>query len=169
MSGVFTTLCAQKFYKNPGPSKDISRLYFSGGVHAGFWALMGQNEIPYNLQADYRSKRDLFFGLGFTYDRYKYSPFESVPSQRFNLRFRFLGFINDQNATVSQYLGGAVGLSYWKLDHGSYPDYLKNPEYWPTIQFLYGIKIKFNDDWFLLTEFGLGPPYAAQTSLGFTF
>jgi|GEM_PF-2593823 len=150
-------------------------LFITGGVHVGVWALALQQvitskEVPYNVHIDKLLKEKYMIGVGYTYDSYSYSPSGSTgPDQktkRQNFRLRFCKFLSNQEKKFSTYLGVSAGVSYWDLRNKYYSGY---NEYWPTAQFLFGMKVKFTDTFFWIMELGAGPPYALQTSVGIKF
>jgi hypothetical protein len=149
-------------------------LFISAGFHVGVWAIPLQQkislqQIPYNVHIDKLIKNKYVLGLGYSYDRYPNSPIgytaHSKNVSRQNLRIRFYKFLMDQEQTLSLYIGTSVGVSYWdfKATHEGYN------RYWPTAQFIFGVKVKLTDTFFWQTELGGGPPYIAQTALGIKF
>jgi hypothetical protein len=157
-------VCQEKFntkYENNG-------LFISGGVHLGFWAISGQEKIPYNFQIDKSFGDDYCVGIGYTHDEYIKNPtswrggFENC--SRDNLNIRFYSFFNQKKENFRSFIGGAVGISYWNSEYQN----SKN-NYYPTAQLIYGFRIKISNMIFNQTEFALGPPSAFKTSIGINF
>lgn len=147
-------------------------LFVSGGVHLAVWHLItntsiSNKSIPYNIHIDKVFMHKHAFGVGYSEDKFKYDPtkiFGSYPEAvRQNFRIRYYKYMMDYEKPVSIYMGLSTGFSIWTSD------YSRQNTYWPTAQFLFGVKIKFNDTFFLQTELGAGAPYALQTSLGLKF
>lgn len=148
-------------------------LFISGGVHVGLWNLTGNTNlpvenIPYNIHIDKVFKHKYVLGIGYSHDRFERSPIEfynaSIGILRQNIRIRYYKFMTDYNKTFSIYMGLSAGCSIWTKQYSSSAN-----TYWPTAQFLFGMKVKLTDTFFWQTELGAGPPYALQTSLGIKF
>jgi hypothetical protein len=155
-------------------SKSINQdynLYVSGGIHAGIWSMTGLEEMPYTLHIDKIFNNGFCLGAGYSYDHYTRNILAGeVSSVRQNIRLRFLWYLKDrQNESFSTYLGFSTGLSAWSID--PQPSYNKMNQSFnvPSIQLIYGMKMKINETMYWITEFGLGAPYMAQTSIGFKF
>jgi hypothetical protein len=143
-----------------------SRFYVSAGAHLGFWAKDGQNGVPFNFQADVLVTPKLTLGVLYTYDSYKGNPgFFNVRTRpgpvRQNVSIRMCNYFIDPANVFSLYIGCSAGLSVWEVRSGG--------NLYPTAQFLFGLKLQVINNIFWLTEFGAGPPYICQSSLGINF
>jgi hypothetical protein len=151
-------------------------LFISGGCHIGLWALsfsqVGKlNTLPYTVHIDKLLKKKYAIGLGYSHDSYpmhNYSTNENETVSRHNYRLRLYKFLSNQENLFSIYMGGSFGVSYWK-NSSPWGWNTTSDTYWPSAQFLTGIKIKFTETFFWQTEFGVGPPYGIQSALGIKF
>lgn len=152
-------------------------LLVSGGLHLGLWTLilnktiMAAEDLPFNIQVDKVFRNNFALGLGYSYDRYQGSPIamrsKGSKSEKQNLCVRLYKFIGNPESRFITYIGTALGVSYWTAGGNGAPEGMQ--QYWPTAQFLFGMKLKLSESTFWQTEFGAGPPYFCQTSLGIKF
>lgn len=147
-------------------------LFISGGLHVGLWNLTGNTNLPientpYNFHIDKVFRYKYALGIGYSHDKFEHSPLDffnaSAGILRQNIRIRYYKYITDYDKTFSIYMGLSAGFSIWTKQYSS------ENAYWPSAQFLFGMKVKLNDAFFWQTEFAFGPPYACQTSLGINF
>lgn len=154
----------------PGEIKANEGLGFSisGGSHVGFWSLLGQQQIPYNIQIDKSMNEDFTIGIGYTHDVYEKNPiswaggYENTTRQ--NIHFRFYNFLPQKKQNFRSFIGGSAGISLWESDRQG-----SKSQTYPTAQFIYGFRIKIFENLFNQTEFAIGPPCALKTSFGFNF
>ncbi len=140
----------------------------SGGSHVGFWSLLGQHQIPYNIQIDKSINENFVIGLGYTNDDYEKNPlswaggYENTIRQ--NINFRFYNFLPQKRQYFRSFIGGSAGVSLWESNRLN-----SKPQTFPSAQFIYGFRIKIFENFFNQTEFAIGPPCALKTSFGFNF
>lgn len=162
---------SQEETRTPEKNQDYD-LYISAGLHVGLWNLTGNTNLPlentpYNFHIDKVFSHKYAIGIGYSHDKFEHSPIEffnaSAGILRQNIRIRYYNYLTDYDKTFSIYMGLSAGCSIWTSQYSS-----KNT-YWPSAQFLFGMKVKLSDTFFWQTEFAVGPPYACQTSFGIKF
>lgn len=155
-------------------------LYISVGSHFGLWNALtypdtpknnsSQNfafdMIPYNIHVDKLLPKRNVVGFGYTSDRYPNAPLSGNGKSwtRQNIRVRYYRYHGDPDKNFTTYIGCSVGASFWSEKIGS--SLFFDNQWWPTAQFLFGVKVKISEALFWQTEVGAGPPYALQTSIG---
>ena len=174
---LFFSISFQAQEKSLKNNNEDYNLFIAGGCHIGLWAVIFSQkitlkELPFNIHIDKLIKKKYAIGLGYSYDRYPSGSMSyynsSETTSRHNYRLRFYSFLSDQEKPFSVYMGASLGVSYWdNANPWSWGS--SSNKYWPTAQFLTGLKLKFSETFFWQTELGVGPPYAFQTSLGLKF
>jgi hypothetical protein len=160
--------CKAQEYNNKEP--EGYNLYISGGIHAGAWSTFGLEEIPYSIQFDKVFKNKFLLGAGYAYDHYSATIYQAkIPAIRQNIRLRFAWYLKDPEKTFSTYLGFSAGLSNWLIKEQYNLSAASRDFNVPTVQFLFGMKVKLNETLFWSTELGLGAPYLMQTAIGVKF
>lgn len=147
-----------------GPSG--TPVFISAGTHLGFWQYKGVYGIPFNIQGDVLFSKKLSLGLGYVYDEYmgqvNFLNSRIRPGNiRQNVNIRFLNYFRNPDKIFSFYIGCSLGISMWNLHPGT--------EFYPSTQFLFGLRLKIFKDFFWLNEFGVGPPFLFQSSVGVKF
>lgn len=166
---LFTAIaCKGQEYKYK--EQESYNLYISGGMHAGAWSTFGLEEIPYSIQFDKVFNDKFLLGAGYSYDHYSATIFQGqTPGIRQNIRLRFAWYLKDPDNYFSTYLGFSTGVSNWLInDQYNLPAASRDFNV-PTVQFLFGMKVKLNETLFWSTELGLGAPYLMQTAIGVKF
>lgn len=156
-----TSIYAQSSERRP-------QLSLSAGSHLDFYQWQGVYGAPFNLQADLLFSGKNSVGLGYTYDAYKggntfFSARIRAGNTRHNLSIRYLHYLNEPQKIFSTYLGCSAGVSIWE------PLYDSNFILRPTAQFIFGMRLKIYRGLFWMHEFGVGPTYIYQSSLGIRF
>ena len=141
------------------------KLSISAGSHLNFYQWQGILNPPINLQADFLLATRHSLGLGWTYDSYVgdnyfFSTRIRPGYTRHNISIRYLYYLRNPEKIFSVYLGCSAGMSIWDN---------KTEDFRPTTQFLFGMRLKIYKGIFWMHEFGAGPPFLYQSSLGIRF
>lgn len=143
-------------------------LSLSAGSHLNFYQWQGVYGVPFNFQADLLFSERNSIGIGYVYDSYKgdntfFSTTIRAGNIRHNLNIRYHHYFGDPQRIFCTYLGGSAGLSIWEPLHDH--DFTLRP----TAQFVFGMRLKIYKGLFWIHEFGAGPPFLYQSSIGIRF
>lgn len=164
---IFFLSCLSSLSQSLAPKEKKSRLTVSGGAHSNFYQWQGVNHVPINIQTELLFAGKYALGLGYNYDSYKGSDYffstKIRPGYaRHNISVRFKKYLDDPDKIFVVYTGCSLGISFWQMHE-------KDQSVFPTAQFLFGMKLKIYKGTFWINEFGIGPPYGYQSSIGIQF
>lgn len=147
-------------------SRQRQILVLSGGTQAGFWSLMGLKPASLSFNADLmNTKSGISIGMGWTHDHYKSGPTGNL---RENLRIRMCDFFGSPDHGNYHFVGGAIGLSYWRSETNRKYNLELFETVFPTLQIIYGFGIGLPGNLSWHNEIALGPPYAIRTAVALT-
>lgn len=144
----------------------LPKASISAGSHLDIWQHKGVEMPPFNFQVDFLLKNRQNIGLSYIQDIYseESSFFEAklTPGKvRQNISLRYYYSLNDPKRVFSSYTGCTVGISLWSA--------AEPVKARPTIQFLFGMKIRIYKGVFWQHEFGFISPFVYQSSVGYMF
>ncbi|MBL7931862.1 MAG: hypothetical protein JNL60_08170 [Bacteroidia bacterium] len=149
------------------PEKDpYLKISISAGSHLDIWQHKGVDIPPFNFQVDFHLNRKQNLGVSYIQDVYSEESnfFEAklTPGKvRQNISLRYYYLLNDPEKVFVTYIGCTAGASFWTA--------VEPVKTRPTVQFLYGMKIRIFRGFFWQHEFGLISPFVYQSSVGYTF